>query len=42
MDNPGAAGSSLPQTSCDGTQVFVLWGDDRNGSVDIFFNLNPQ
>jgi Neuraminidase (sialidase) len=36
-DAAGAADSWEPQICCNGTKVFIVWGDDRNGMRDIYF-----
>ena len=37
-DAPGAGNSQTPQICCDGSRVYVVWADDRNGFSDIYGN----
>ena len=37
-DAAGAASSGDPQIAASGSSVYVVWGDNRNGSRDIYLN----
>ena len=37
-DLPGAALSVVPQLCVDGSRVYVVWYDRRNGAMDVYFN----
>jgi hypothetical protein len=40
-DDPGTASQTEPFVAC-GSRVFVLFGDNRNGSADMFFTRRPE
>jgi hypothetical protein len=41
-DSPGANWSSEPQISSDGSNVYVVWSDQRDGHPDIYFNFSSD
>jgi hypothetical protein len=41
-DPPGANWSFQPDVSCVGNNVYVVWGDMRNGGEDIYFNYSTN
>jgi hypothetical protein len=41
-DIPGASGAWHPEISSNGSDVYVVWSDDRNGSFDIYFNYSED
>jgi len=45
-DTPGANFSINPRISCNGNNVYVVWGDSRNSGSwykrDIYFNFSPD
>jgi hypothetical protein len=41
-DAPGASTSWFPKISSNGSNVYVVWQDDRNGEDDIYFNYSTD
>jgi hypothetical protein len=41
-DTAGANGSSYPQITCSGNNVYAVWHDNRNGVEDIYFNYSTD
>lgn len=41
-DVPGQAQAREPQIACDGSNVYVCWYDDRDGSFGIWFNRSSD
>jgi hypothetical protein len=42
VDTPGASQSYFPQISSNGSNVYVVWEDERNGEYDIYFNMSSD
>jgi hypothetical protein len=41
-DDPGPASSFEPRICCDGSRVYVVWRDLRNGLPDVYFNVSTD
>lgn len=41
-DVAGAAGSASPRILCEGSRVYVVWNDFRNGQADVYFNRSTD
>jgi hypothetical protein len=41
-DTAGAAVSQLPRIACSGSNVCVIWGDGRNGTIDVYLNRSAD